>query len=210
MTALPLAPNCLRIRILGKNASGNLAHIMHAQYSGGTPSVADVTAYANAFRSNWNTQFAPMVGNAVVYTGFEVADLGSLTGAVFTNTNQVTGTRAVTTYAPISACCVISWKIGLRFRGGHCRTYLPLSSAADYTAGVTINGAFVSSLTTAANSFLTSMNAVTSGTLSFALAMVSYWHANTLRPTGVPYLITAANVHGRIDTQRRRLGKEFG
>jgi hypothetical protein len=171
--------------------------------------VADVTAYANAFRGFWNTRFAPCVGPNTTYNTFEVADLASMTGAVFSNTTPVVGTHTQTQVPALSAACVVSWKVGLRFRGGHCRTYFPVANHTDITLGNTLNSTYTNLLQTSAAGFLTDVNGITSGTLVYALAMLSYFQHRALRPTPQPYLITGASVHQRLDTIRRRLGKEF-
>lgn len=199
----------IRIRVLGKVGASAIAHIMHTQYAGGSPTLADVTAFANAFRGYWNTRIGPCVGPNVTYNTFEVADLATLTGAVFSNTTPVTGTHTGTQVPPLSAAIVISWKVNLRFRGGHCRTYLPFANMTDLTLGNTIGTTYQSLVQTSASGLLTDVNAFTSGSLIYAFAMLSYFQHGALRPTPQPYLVTAASVHQRLDTVRRRLGKEF-
>lgn len=209
MVALPVAPNCLRIRITGKLNTQNIAHIMHAQYAGGTPSVADCNTLAGLIRGAWATRFTSQLPTGASYSMFEVADLATMTGAVGVNTSAVTGTAAAAAGVTNAACAVISWKVGLRYRGGKPRTYVPYGSAAAPANGIQVPGAYVTSLKAAAAGFLTDVNAMTSGTITIALAMVSYYSHNQLRPLGLPYLITGSDVHNRVDTQRRRLGKEF-
>lgn len=182
---------------------------MHAQYAGGTPSNADCATYANGFRAAFATRYTTLLPSTVQYTTFEVIDLATLTGAIGSNTTAITGTAASSATVPNSACQVVSWKIALRYRGGHPRTYFPYSSSTALINGVQLPAATVTALQTASNSFITDLNAITSGTLIFSFAAVSYWQHKLMRPVGVPFLITAAQVHNRVDTQRRRLGKEF-
>jgi len=138
-----------------------------------------------------------------------VADLGSVTGAVGINTTAITGTGSVSAITPNSACAVVSWKIGIRYRGGKPRTYFPIGSAASLVNGVGLPAAHVTSLKAAAAGFITDVNTFTSGTILVTFASVSYFHQGQLRPTGIPYPIVGSDVHNRVDSQRRRLGKEF-
>jgi hypothetical protein len=41
------------------------------------------------------------------------------------------------------------------------------------------------------------------------MVMLSYFSGHVLRTHGTPFAITAAAVHSRVDSQRRRLGKEL-
>lgn len=209
MVALPVAPNCLRFRITGKINTASIAHIMHAQFAGGTPSVTDANAIALLLRNAFNTRFGGLLPTTVTYSLFEVADLSTITGAVGNNTTPVTGTVSALAGMLNSSCAVVSWKVGVRYRGGHARTYFPYGSSINPTGGNAINSTYQANLKTAAGGFITDVNAFTSGTVTMSFAVVSYFHGKVMRPTGIPFLITAADVHGRIDTQRRRLGKEF-
>jgi hypothetical protein len=84
-----------------------------------------------------------------------------------------------------------------------------VANHTDITLGNTLNSTYTNLLQTSAAGFLTDVNGITSGTLVFALAMLSYFQHKQLRPTPQPYLVTGASVHQRLDTIRRRLGKEF-
>lgn len=209
MVQLPLTPFGLRFRILGKINSMPLAHIMHAEWgTGGPPSVADCTSFATSFRNAFNTRFASQLPTSVSYNTFECADLSSLTGAVGTNTTAVTGTASAVAGLPNSTCAVVSWKQALRYRGGHPRTYFPYGGTAPLS-GNALPAGYQSSLLAAATNFISDVNAITSSTMTLTFCAISYYHGNVLRPVGVPLVITAAAVHARVDTQRRRLGKEF-
>ena len=158
MVALPLAPGCLRVRILGKINNQNLTHMMHLAYFSGTPSGNDCVSIANQIRAAWTTRMLPSIPSYASYTTFEVLDLGTLTGAIGTNTTTtpLTGTASTTAGASNAGSVVISWHVNYRYRGGHCRTYLPFGSLTSLSSGNTINSMFTNTLNTAANNFITS------------------------------------------------------
>jgi hypothetical protein len=209
MVALPLAPNAMKIRIVGVTQSRPFVHIMHLQYSGGVPVVADCNAIANAVRAAYNTNFAPMLNTATTAQLFEVTDLASSVGATGSNNTAVTGSGGVVTTLSVSLAAVVSWKSALHFRGGHARTYFPFRLASDVLSGNQLLGTYATGLQAAATAFLAALTNQTTGTITYTLAMLSYHSHNTPRPVPLSFAITAAQVHSRIDTQRRRLGKEF-
>lgn len=109
--------------------------------------------------------------------------------------------------ASIAAC--ISWQSGVYWRGGKPRTYvggLPLSALQDETQ---LNGTFITTLLTNADNFISGMNALASGNFnSITFGLVSFLTGGTARVPPVFFPITGDAVHSRIDTQRRRLGKQ--
>lgn len=169
---------------------------------------ADAATIATAIRNALNTNFGPMLNTSTVINSVEVVDLSSLTGAVGTNTSAITGTGGAAGTIPVSACAVVSWKTSLHYRGGHPRTYFPLRTASDFTAGKTLTTTYTSALASAAAAYLTAFNAITSGSLIITFVMVSYFTHHSLRSQGTPFAITSSAVHTRLDSQRRRLGKE--
>ena len=194
------------------------ANKLHLQYSGTAPSVANLTSIGTSIGSAWNTNFAPMCHANVTMDEVDLQDLTSRLAAASTVTGLGhVGSRAGTDL-PNSVACVVSWKINKRFRGGHPRSYIPAGVTADITSGhlwTTGPGSFVSDMTSAAAAFLTALNAIAVGGATYKMAAVNMYTHDPA--TGAPmyvlpipnvYTIQSAAVHDRIDTQRRRLGKE--
>jgi len=209
MPPLPPAPNALKIKISGTTQGRPIVHIQHAQYSGGTPSVGDLTTIAGVVRSAWNANFASQMHALTTYNLFEVTDLASAVGNVGQNTTAVTGGGGTGTGVSVGQAMVVSWHTALHFRGGHCRTYLALRATTDIQNGNSLTPSAVTALTTAAAGYLAATTLQTSGALTWSLAMLSYRHNNAPRPTPLTFVVTSGVVHNRLDTQRRRLGKEF-
>jgi hypothetical protein len=69
---------------------------------------------------------------------------------------------------------------------------------------------------TSATNFITAVNAISLGGSSVQFCNVSYFHGKgpdgkpALRTSPDPRQIVGSSVHTRIDSQRRRLGKETG
>lgn len=209
MVALPFAQGQVKIRLIGTTQNRPVVHVMHGTGTPSPMSAADLNAIATGVRNAWNTNFASLFNTATNYTIFEVTDLGSQTGLVEQNTTVVTGTKGAAANLSVATAVVISWKTAYHYRGGHARTYLPMGLASDILAGNQLLGTTQTATSTAATAFLVALNAITLSTGQFVFAALSYHTKLAVRPTPLPMPITGAVVHNRIDSQRRRLGKEF-
>jgi len=213
MVALPDVPNGGRIRIFGSHQGVGILHLMHFAYTGTTLSQGNAQAVADGIRSTWNASIAAIAGTQTNYTLFEVADLSSRSGVIAQNNVAVVGTAASTSPAAVSICLVVSWTVGYRYRGGHPRTYFPLSSQNLVTDGRHVSTGTTNSHAAAWNAWLQAFNAITLSGSTCTLTYYSFYSGHTadgkpiVRPTPVPHAITGARVTNRIDTQRRRLGK---
>lgn len=143
-------------------------------------------------------------------TGFQLTgqDLTSVLGPEGAHGATVVGGDTGTDL-PLSASAVISWQAGRHYRGGHPRTYiygLTVNSAADNRS---ISNAFGTSLDTLANDILSNLAGGTY-TRSPAPTLVSVHRVQhgVILTTPLVDKITGHVIHPRLDTQRRRLGKE--
>lgn len=207
MPPLPPAPQTLLARIEGSNQGQTFNNIFHLQYTGTVPDAAALTSLAVEFGNAWSTSFQAVLNGDVQRTLVQLVDLSSQTGAQGELSGGAFGGRTGDAL-PCQVCCVISWHVNLRYRGGHPRTYLPAGVLTDVLTGRTWTGTFLGEVDAAAENFLTQCNALVTGATSYKLAVVSYHTANTLRPTPLTLPINGHAVHSRVDTQRRRLGKE--
>jgi len=210
MVALPFAPRGVRITTSGTIQGQPWVNVFHGQWSASGATANDMQTLINSFRTAYNSNMVTCLPTASQVNLFTALDISSATGAVATNNTSVVGTRTVSGVMPASAAVVVSWNISLHYRGGHPRNYLPLGSAADMTSGHLILGTFATIVSADAAALLTAVNAITSGTLTFTMGMFQYHshHQVVNPPVFFPY--TGVRVHGRVDTIRRRLGKETG
>lgn len=205
---LPPVPSVARFAVTGTWQGQPWTNIFHGQYSNvpadgitmNSICQAVHTAYVNA----WTTTVSPsFILNTV--TG---QDLASRTGAVGTFTLAHAGTGAATPEPPVSVALCCSWTIQDRYRGGHPRTYMAGLMSQDLVNNRTLTTAAHTRWFNNASAFLTDFNAMTAGASSWKLVCVRYFSGKVLLPNPYVRPISAAVVHQRVDSMRRRLGKE--
>jgi hypothetical protein len=207
MPALPNATRTLLVRAIGSKNTTAWNNRFHLQYSAVPPTEAELLTVCNGVVTAWMTNFAPVCSPDVSLTAVQVADISSATGASNEVSTGVPGTR-VGDSMPNQVACVVSWRINLRYRGGHPRSYLPAGVMADVVDKRLWVFAFRSEVLAAAQGFHADLNTIVAGTNSLAMVAVSYFTEHALRPTPLVLPIVSEAVHERVDTQRRRLGKE--
>jgi hypothetical protein len=182
---------------------------------------------AQAYSTAWQYEATgPPVVQSLIYmlspawtlTEIVVSDNGGTTDNFYVLPVGLAGLSTLT--GPVlspNVAAVVSWDIDQKYKGGHPRTYLPgIESAAVAVAGAnTWTTAFVSALKAAALAFLQQLIAtlISAGFSSAQAITVSRFRGNAALPAAKMYPITnsSANppiVNSRIDSQRRRLGKE--
>jgi hypothetical protein len=200
----------VRVAVSGLHNAINWATIFHAQLvTSSSISQADLDSWTLAFGNAWKTRFLPQINTSttvantrsVLYTpgGGELLSVQTTAG---------TGSSGASDLADNAASMVVSWLSTVYWRGGKPRTYLPGVQSGDVTAAHLLTAGKITSLQSAAASFRTDVNALTSGTITgTTFGFVSFRTGNEERGTPLFFAITGAAVHGRIGTQRRRLGK---
>lgn len=177
------------------------------QYAGTAPSVAQLNTYAQAFAAQWTAHIAALCSTNVLLTQIVVQDLTSQTAAGTEQTVAGQGTRAGGQF-PLQVALVSSWNANIRYRGGHPRTYWPAGVPTDTSDARTWNTAAITAFQAAFEAFRVGVNGIPAGTAAAQMILLSYFTAHALRPVPLPVTIGGVTVHPRIDTQRRRLGKE--
>jgi len=193
---------------------GNWANVFWIQVGpAGTPSQlsdAEVFQIADQLETRFVTNLAPMIAADVTIT---------LSKAIYyqpdgTATSQekivaLAGTHAGVTLADNVASC-LSWKIAAAYRGGKPRTYLPGVETGDLLNPAHLSVANVTARITAGTNFLTAVNAdhIGGAALAEVLGTVSFFTANAPRAVGIFRPYVGVTVHNRLDTMRRRLGRE--
>ena len=208
MPQLPAATNCVIAVLSGNIGNGTWSNVFHMQYTGTAPQVADLTTIGGGLVTAWTTNIAPLVPTTTSLTGWVLADLTNQTAAqTRASITAVPGTRTGTAN-PNNCALVSSWQVNLRYRGGHPRTYWPAGVQADVTSGSQWSATFRTAALSGIGAFRTAVNALTHGTTTYKLIMLSYYSNKVLRPQPLALLVNGVAIHGRVDTQRHRLGKE--
>jgi hypothetical protein len=207
MTILPAVTNVVKVALKGAYQGVPWMNTHYLQYTGPAPTVANLDTVAGAIASAWTADIAPLCISGVTVTDIDTTDLTNAFAAQASTSEALVGTRSGTPLT-VAAACVVSWKINFRFRGGHPRTYLPAGVVADVTSGRLWTSGFVTAVNAAEAAFLAALNAISVGGATYKMVSVSYTANKLLRVTPQITTINSATTHGRVDTQRRRLGKE--
>jgi hypothetical protein len=116
------------------------------------------------------------------------------------------GTPALT--SPNSLACCVTWKIDRHYRGGHPRSYIGPVSNAFMENQTTFTSAFVGTMLTSANAFRTAVNSIAISGGSAELVAVHRVRSGAQLAVPLISPITTAAVDSRVDTMRRRLGRD--
>jgi hypothetical protein len=112
---------------------------------------------------------------------------------------------------PANVAVCVGWRVQQHYKGGHPRTYLvgpPLSAQA---SSRTFDPAYVADVAIRANEFNLSVNSLTAGAWSGGkLGIVSFVFRKQWRdpPVFRDFVTGSAHVDSRIDSMRRRLGRD--
>lgn len=211
---LPVAPGIAKIRLIytfNGRAAVNVFHVLHA-IEGMT--LVQAQAAVNSIYTLTNTHIKPLVGPAAALNSVEFTDLTTRTSPVATNTTGWTGTASTGTGLPNNIACCVSFLTAYRFRGGHARLYLPAQGSTSVSGGFNWTGTWVTTVKNGMEAFRAAMPTVTIASNPLNMVMLSYFtHDSAKNPIyhadgPHEYFINAVTVHQRIDSQRRRLGKE--
>jgi hypothetical protein len=197
----------------GSNQAANIMHVQHATPL--TYTAAQLSTLATGAMTWWGTHFKALITsnwqlNNVLATAVDgTGTQGASTGAV------IPGTGTPPTYAPSTAVC-ISWLGAPSYRGGKPRTYLPgiPTNSTVLESASSLTPAYALSVKNAAVAAIADMTWAAIGTVNAALGAVSYVKGKTstgkpvYRPTPLFWPYVGANCHQRLDSQRRRSGKE--
>lgn len=210
---LPDVANVVRFKYSGLVSSRPFVALFFWHYNGAAPSTAQLNTFCTALGAAWNTHLAPVHGTFVTLQTTQAWDLASRNGAAGTATTAFAGTRTGAAM-PAQVCGVASWSVNYRWRGGHFRTYFPMGVSADTTNMFQWTTAARTTMNTQISAWLTAVNGLTVGGTGGYLTGVRYVRTNQttdqpeyiIPPLDLP--IGSVLVDSRIDTQRRRLGKD--
>lgn len=152
------------------------------------------------------------VSNAWTLQNVMCGDLSG-SGAQAVSTHAATpGAVTGNVYPPQTAVC-ISWEVGTTYKGGKPRTYVAgIPMTATSTEGSsTISSAYATAMAQGGLQLMNGIDGLTVDSLTgFVLGLLSYRTGHTVRPTPLFHPFVGVRVHERLDSQRRRSGKESG
>lgn len=175
------------------------------------PSLGDFETWTQNFCQLYNARFTghfppgvDLAGCEGLYYGPTGADMGS---SISLNVTGNSGDEAM----PNNTSTVISWKLQQRYKGGHPRTYLPPTSHENLQDGRLYKTSYVGDVASKANAFIDDVNDLSHGEMNDChLGVVSFVLRKDWRdpPVFRDYVPGGATVDARIDSMRRRLGRD--
>jgi hypothetical protein len=157
---------------------------------------------------SYNSQLMPLISPAITGTTVTVQDLTSDTGNTVVVQSAHQGAQ-IGTDISIGSAAVISWSIPRHYRGGHPRSYIPGLTTACLSGNALINAGFAGQLIAFGNYLLNAVSSATyDRTQTVSLCAVHRIQNKVVLADPLVDEITGCAVHARIDSQRRRLGKE--
>jgi hypothetical protein len=197
----------IRFAFRGTAGGQGVVNVFHLNYGIGPISLTNLQAVCSTVRTAYETHLVPRLQGAWSGDTCTATDLSGPLGE--TVVQALGGTPgAVSPQAPLSLACCITWKIARHYRGGHPRTYLGPIAIANVESGNTWTSAFLTSVIASAASFRTAVNAATVGGSPCQMVAVHRVQNGALLNPPLQSPVTSSVVDGRIDTMRRRLGRD--
>jgi hypothetical protein len=190
-------------------------NVYHWEYSGGTPTQANMTELCNDLLTAWDVHLGTQHHTSVTLNTVRAVDLSSPDAPQGANTNAgVAGDLSVGTALPVNVACVASWLTNYRWRGGHPRTYYPCGSSNSVQNGNSWTTVALTNFRVQIAAFMSAFNGITAGSISGHMVCVRRWQTMVKGQPPVeldPPLvlpIVGVVVDSRLDSQRRRLGRD--
>jgi len=209
----PLA-NTTKFEVLWAGPNGTKAtNIMYALYA--SP-LTTPTQLGNAASQYFVSLIGTAGGNipTLYPSSWSIVQVSALdnTGAtenVAIQAGPVPGT-ATGNALPPNCSTAVSWSIPAHYRGGHPRMYLPgvPESAITAPGSNELTSTWRSALSAFGHAFLAEFLATVAGGVAGQLGTIAFHRNNVPLTTPVFYPYSGGAIHGRLDSQRRRLGKE--
>jgi hypothetical protein len=206
---LPDAAGVVRIVHKGLLQGLNYVNTFHVRGSLGTYTEADMVAVATAMHTAYVNAFIPNLNTGTSLELTQAIDLTSRTGPVGVHQVRSVGTINTANLPSNQSAVCISWLITDRYRGGHPRMYLPLSASSDIQNGRTLTTAKLGLIDAAASGYLTSVTSMAIAGQTWEPVAVRYYSQGQLLGVPLQRAIKDAAVHSRVDSMRRRTGKEL-
>jgi hypothetical protein len=165
-----------------------------------------VAAAADAYSDN----LLPNLSNLLTLTSVSAILYSTDTEDLHATASTSLGGSVSGNPMPAQVSIGITWAIAVSYRGGHPRTYLCGVPYAAMDGLTTIQNTVASAIASDAATLHTALEAF-SGTNWSATehGVMSFVRSGDWRDPPVFYRITGARVDARLDTQRRRLGRDL-
>jgi hypothetical protein len=206
--SLPFVPGVAKVIVKQTLAGVNAYNVLHVDGGAGTGwTSTELNALASAVRSAYVTNFIPLQTSQLTLNEVTAIDLASDTGpsGVATGTTfGAVGTQALGGNTAVG----ITWAIARRYRGGHPRTYIAGPVGTQTSNANSLTTTAQTSYANAAAALRTAINAVTTSAGSAKFCCVHYYRNGAILATPLVSQITGSSVDLRLDSQRRRLGRD--
>lgn len=216
MPPLPVVPGVIKLVFSGTIGPYNWANVLHMQYTGGPPNVADLDTFCTAMAGYWNTNLAGEFPSTVILTQVQATDLASTSGAQ--------GTAAVSHAGGASgglvggqAAFLVDYPSSFRYRGGHPRTYLPPSTTTYLQDSAHWTSASASGMQTNWRLVLGYLYTLSYSSFSCAGQCAVSYVSKVINPVApyrrttplvMPIAQNTCNVKTELGSQRRRIGRK--
>jgi len=218
MPPRPPIADVAKVDIFWQNGTvpARTAHnIQYVAFANGAHSASqtDLQAAADGIFAGLTTP-SPAIISAIQAQWFlisvTVSDIGGTTANTAVSTHAAVQCTASGVCLPPQCAAVISWKQNRRYRGGKARQYLPgiPDTALTTDSDSALTATYTNNLEAAADNYLNAVNAISTSGGTVNLATVSYRNNNAPRTTPLLFIFVGESVHRRLDSQRRRSGKE--
>lgn len=169
-----------------------------------------MNSLATFIGSAWGGNLVSHMNHLTIHTNTQVSFYGpgeELVEGVDTASFPGTKTNSC---MPANCAVAVSWKVAIGYRGGHPRSYLAGLDLNDVPSLAAISPALASTLAAGGNTFLNSINGHSQGPLtSLTVGTISFVRQKQWRTPPVFVAYTTATCDTRIDSQRRRLGRDI-
>lgn len=207
MPALKPVPAVARVTVQGTANSQPIVNVFHLKWTGGNIPAGSILYMAQLVATQFQNQFLPWLNTVYTAGSCRAVDLSLAAGEEATVPMTGTGIGSGG-HVPQSAACCITWKIMRHYRGGHPRTYLgPISDSAIQN-NTTLAAGFLASILPGATSFRNGINAGTTGGETIKLVCVHRYADGVELLVPQTSDIIGESVDNRIDSMRRRLGRD--
>lgn len=205
MAPLPAVAGVVKCEFEFSLGSNFGAVIMHTAYSSDPPSSADLSSavygMANAFSDTVMGNF----NGDVVFNQLVMTDLSSDTAASESAPQGVQGGESSGT-VPASACVMTSYPVGMRYRGGHPRSYWPALGGGSLDTPGTWHASNIADFQGNFQTFFDNWVNSLYGSLQFTTwVCVRYLSGGAVLVPPLVLPLNSFNISNVIRSQRRRL-----
>lgn len=178
----------------------------------GEITAAELNALAAACYSPYKIRFMTALATTCELQKAEVF-LYSAGDVLHGTHDEIAAGGTTTSYnVPASVAACIGWQIAPSYRGGHPRSYLAGIPSSGIASVNSFTSTYLTGLDSRATDFHAGLEAITgisSGISSVEHGVISFVRDKAWRTPPVFYRISGHTIDVRIDTQRRRLGRDL-